>query len=226
MSRIRSTVTFILMLPTLLLGSVFIAAGATAGFDEAIDRLLNDPFGLLAIVFPFLEDEDTVVQEDVLWTRIYERAVLDMGKYETRGEWNAGRTTFGVRQTMRMTATVSVTMGVNLSNIEREDVVVDDEEQTVTIIMPAAQPVECFLSDIVYSDRSCLGACGELEQDLVQAAEQDVYESEELDVALIDAFERSKSTVSAFIAPLAEDYIIIFVQDDAAPPPVEGSSCR
>ncbi len=227
MSKIRNTITLILIIPTLLLLGLFVAAGINNGFDEAFNLVITAPRNLFCSIVSFCEpdDETTVVREDELWTRIYERALLDTGKYETRGNWLARRTTFFVTHSMRMQATVSVTMALNLGNIEPSDIVVDNDEQTVTITLPPAQPVECFLTDIVYSDRSCVGVCGELEQDLVAIAERDVYQSEELTVELVNAYERGKVALAALISPLAQDYELIFLQDEMPPAPIESSSC-
>ncbi|PJF39053.1 MAG: hypothetical protein CUN55_15470, partial [Phototrophicales bacterium] len=158
MSKVRNTIILILLLPSLVLIGLFFTAGISNGFNEAFELVFTIPRNLFCSATGLCEVSDNdakTIQEDEIWTRLYERALLDTGKYEIRGSWRAERTTLFVTHSMRMNATVSVTMAINLENISPDDIVVDNEAQTVTIAIPPAQPVECFLTDIEYTDRSC-----------------------------------------------------------------------
>lgn len=226
MSKIRNTVIWILLIPSLLLIGLFMVAGLNNGFDEAFDLVVSVPRNLFCSATGLCDvDETTGIREDEIWTRLYERALLDTGKYEYHGVWRAERTSFMITHSMRMEATVSVTLALNLANVTPDDIVVDNDAQTVTITIPPAQPVECFLTDIEYRDRSCAGTCGELEQDLASIAENDVYTSEELQLELINAYGRGKTILATLVDPLIDDYTLTFVQDEVPPPPIESTSC-
>lgn len=224
--------SLIVGLPLLACFILFMLSGLVNGFGEAFSLLLDTPRDLFCSVMPFcdVETETEVINTEVLWTRIHNRAVLDVGKYETREEWRATqRTSLGITSithSMRMRATVSVTMGLNLELVDPEDIVVDDDNQSVTITLPPTQPIECFMEDIEYFDRSCVAVCGDLERKLREEAMDDVVESEELDVALVGAFEEAQSTIAGLIDPLINDYEIIFVKDEEVPPSLDSSSCN
>jgi hypothetical protein len=177
------------------------------------------------------ESTGAVVAVDVesVWMRIHDRGVLEVSRYETRAEWRATQQTSlgttSVVHSMRMRATVDVRIGINLENVSLEDIVVDDENQTVTVTLPQTQPIECFIDDIEYFDRSCVVVCGDLERTLREEAMDDVLESEELAVAMAGTYEEVQSTIVGLIDPLANDYDIFFVQDTEIPLRLDSSSC-
>jgi hypothetical protein len=223
--------SLIVGLPLMVCFGLFMLSGFINGFDEAFKLLFDTPRDLFCSVMPFcdVETETEVLNTAKLWTRIHERAVLDVGKYETREEWRATqRTSLGiasVTHSMRMRATVSVTMGINLESVLPEDIVVDNENETVTVTLPQVQPIECFMADIEYFDRSCVAVCGDLERRLREDAMEDVIKSDGLSEALVGAYAEVQSTVASLIDPLVNEYDIFFVQDLEAPPRLTSSSC-
>jgi hypothetical protein len=223
--------SLIVGLPLMACFGLFLLSGFINGFDEAFGLIFDTPRDLFCSIVPFcdVETETEVVNTQILWTKIHERAVLDVGKYETHGEWRATRRTSvlvgSVTHSMKMEATVSVTMGLNIENVEQEDIVVDDENQTVTVTLPQAQPIECFMDDIEYFDRSCVLVCDDLERDLREKAMEDVLGRDELATALDEAYENAQSVIAGLIDPLANDYDIFFVQDTEVPLRLDSSSC-
>ncbi len=229
MVGIRRILVTIAVIPVALFMGLFAISAAVNGFDEALELTFSAPRNLFCSVMPFCDVNDgeaNIVDTQEIWTRIHERALLDTGKYETRRDWKAERTTWPVTHSMRMRATMHVTMGVNLDNLLPEDIVVEEDSQSVTITLPPTQPIECFLTDIEYYDESCLLICGDLEQDLQEKARQNVLDSDELQLALDDAYQQAESVVSGLIAPAAEGYTIQFVQSAVSPPPIESGSCN
>ncbi|NDJ86125.1 MAG: DUF4230 domain-containing protein [Chloroflexi bacterium] len=229
MRKLRQLTTLVLALPMVALILLFVIAAAVNGVGEAVELTLSAPRNLFCSIVPFCDvgdgDETEIVDSEQIWTRIHERSVLDTGKYETRQSWKAERTTWPVTHSMRMRATVHITMGVNLDNISREDIIVDDENESVTIVMPRAQPVECFLTEIEYYDESCLLVCDELEQDLQRKALERVQDSDEVAAEINLAYERAEADLAVLLTPFVEDYDLVFQQDTETPPRVEGSSC-
>lgn len=208
---------------------IFALSVALNGFQEALELSFSVPRNLFCTVTALCDvsgnGETKVVDTQEIWTRIHDRALLDVGKYETRKDWKAERTTWPVTHSMRMRATVSVTMVINLQLVTEEDIVVDDENETITITLPQVQPAECFLSEIEYYDESCLLVCGDLENDLQEKAQESVLDSDELDTALDEAFINGQPAIAAFITPVT-DYQVVFVKSTENPPRVESGSCN
>lgn len=217
-----------MMLPFFLLVGLFLVAGFINGFDEALRLSFSAPRNLFCSVVDFCDvDEGEVVKVDEIYSRIYERSLLDVGKYETRNDWRATSTTVVVTNSMRMRATAHVTLALNLELMSPDDIVVDENAKTVTITTPPVQNAECFLTDIDYYDESCLpGTCGDLERRLQRTALDDAKNSTELERERGAAMERGQTTIAALIDPLASDYDILFRISDEAPPPVPGGSCN
>ena len=200
---IKRTINFVILVPILILVGLFVASGISNGFDEAFNLFFSAPRNLFCSVVSFCDVEEEVVKVDEIYEALYERALLDLGKYETRNEWRATSTTVVVTNSMRMRATAHVTIALNLELMQEGDIVVDDEAQTVTITLPPTQPAECFLTDIEYFDKSCLpGTCGDLERRLQQSALDDARNSESLQTELIAAIERGQATVAGLLNPL------------------------
>lgn len=228
MSLIQRIYVAIIVLPIILCIGMFAISAAVNGVDEAVDLAISTPRNLFCSIVPFCDapnEETEVIDEELLWTRIHERALLDVGKFEQRRVWRAERSTFVVTHSMRMRATLNVTIGVNLDNTGPDDIIVDEADKTITVTLSQAQPVECFLDNIEYYDRSCIGVCGDLEDDLVDDALDSWRDNEELQIELEAAYLRATREVTALIEPLAEDYTITFVQNPEAPPPITSGSC-
>lgn len=229
MSQIRRIAIWALAVPIVLCVGLFLVAAAVNGVDDALKLTFSAPRNLFCSVVKFCDvsgEGTQIVDTDDLWTRIHDRALLDVGKYETRKDWKAEQTTVVVTHSMRMRATVSVTMVVNLENILPEDIVVDNDAQTIVVTMPPAQPAECFLSDIEYHDQSCLLVCDDLEDKLQENAIESVLDSDELDTALTDAYRQAQPIISGLLAPVARGYTISYVQRTGTPPRIESSSCN
>ncbi len=228
MSLIQRIFVAILAIPIVLCIGAFAISAAVNGVDEAVDMALSTPRNLLCSIVPFCDstaEEAEIVDEQLVWTRIHERALLDLAKYEQRRDWRATVTTVFVDHSMRMRATVNVTLAINLDNTHREDIVVDDETETITITLSQAQPVECFLTDIEYYDRSCIGVCGELEDKLLDQARDSWQNDDNLQIRLDEAFERGKIEITNLIEPIAKGYTIELIQDPEPPPPITSGSC-
>lgn len=170
------------------------------------------------------------LDRNVVWTQIHERGIFDMRRYETRQEWEFTQDIVSVETNvpsrMRMRATVMIAIGMNLNNVQVNDIVADDANRSVTITLPQTQAIECFITDIEYVERLCVGAdCGEIEEDLHEAAIRDVLGSEDFGVELDGAFEDTQIVVRGLIDELVNDYEIVFVKDRIAPPWVDRRSC-
>ncbi len=228
MRPIKRIISIIIAAPLVILLLLFVIVAVTQGIDEALELTWSAPRNLFCSIAPFcdVDDETEVVDLGELWTRIHERALLDIGKYETRQSWRAEQTTWPVTHSMRMRATVHVTMGINLDNLTEEQIAIDEQNQTITITMPQVQPVECFLEDIEYYDESCLLVCDDLKQELQVVARRNVMGSDELAAELINARQRAEVEVSNLIEPFIEDYTLQFVTNPEAPPPIESGSCN
>lgn len=225
----RRYVYMILGLPLLLCIILFAISAAVNGIDEAFKLSLEGPRKLFCSVIDVCDDDSMgteVVSVTEIWTRIHERALLDVGKYETRKDWRAEISTWPVTHSMGMRATTSITLALNLGNILPEDIVVDEENKTITVTLPQVQPAECFLSEIEFHSESCLLVCDDLKKDLQEKAIEDVLDSDGLEVELVAAYERAKPIIGGLISPVARDYVINFVQRPEAPNPIESGSCN
>jgi hypothetical protein len=198
--------------------------------------LFSDPLCESLDMLPFCEEEETettFADSVVLWEKIYERVILDVGKYEVRKDLRAERTPEvlgfleAVTHSMRMRATVHVTMAINLESMQQEDIQIDEDTRTITITLPQAQPVECFLEDIEYYDESCIfEQCERLERDLRNKAFEEVLASDALEEQLDQAFFGAQDGIAELIAPFIEDdYQVEFLQSDERPDPIPGRTC-
>lgn len=198
--------------------------------------LFSDPLCDSFDMLPFCDEEEaetTFADSVVLWEKIYERVILDVGKYEVRKDLRAERTPEvlgiweAVTHSMRMRATVHVTMAINLETMEQEDIQVDEDSRTISITLPPVQPVECFLEDIEYYDESCIfEQCERLERDLRDKAFEEVLESDELQEELNQAFFRGQDGIAEIIAPfIDDDYRVEFLQSNEQPAPILGRTC-
>lgn len=228
MKSIKRLVIGVIALPLIVFVTLFVITGLTNGWNKALGIIWDGTRDLFCSAMPFCdtEEEVRVLGAEELWTRIYNRFVLDTGKYETRQNWSAEYRSLGVTHRGQMNATVHITIGVNMEGFTAEDIVVDNAAETITITVPPAQPVECFLSDIQYHSESCWGTCDEIHKKLQDTAIPDVLKSEALQAELLQKQQEAGTAIATIISPLAEGYTINFVWSDAAPIPIAGATCK
>jgi hypothetical protein len=221
----------VVMIAALICGAVFTIGTINNGLEDTLNAFYDAPRDLFCSVVPFCDNEsiDTaLVDEQILWTKISERTVLDLGKFERRGDWHAERQTLVVTHTKNMRGTVNITMGMDLSAIEPEDIVVDQEALSIRITLPPVQPVECFVNEVEYYGGFCIEVCDELERDLQRIAIERSLDGEDFGQALVNAEEDAKSEIATIldIGNIADvDYTLQYVESTEDPPQISGATC-
>jgi hypothetical protein len=220
----------VVMLAMLLIGGFLLISVATEGFDDTFDRLFSAPRDLFCDVTGLCEssEETELVDSEIVWTRISERSLLDLGKFEQNGRWRAERNLLIVTNSMSMSGTVNITMAMNLGFITQEDITVTQDDPTVIIQLPPVQTAECFMTDVEYSDRFCIEVCDDLERDLQRKAIEQSLGSDELQQALQEALENAKVEIAKLIDIgniSDQDYRLQFSQKTETPPPIAGATC-
>ncbi|MCB9437483.1 MAG: hypothetical protein H6673_10900 [Anaerolineales bacterium] len=228
MVRAKRLIQGIIAIPLIIFVGLFVAAGLTNGWDKALGTMWDASRELFCSATGLCDtdEEVRVLGSEELWTRIHNRFVLDTGKYETRQNWSAEYRSLGVTHTGEMNATVNITIGVNMAGFTAEDIVVDNDAESITVTVPPAQPVECFLADIQYHNESCWGTCDEIHRKLQDTAIPDVLDSEEFRSELLNKQREAGTAIATIIDPLAEGYTINFVWSTETPIPIEGASCQ
>lgn len=228
MRSIRNVTMFTLSLPFLFFAGLFVTVGLINGFDDALRISLRAPRDLFCSLTTLCGESDgnQFITEDEIYTRVWAREVLQLALFESRNTYRQTRdVAFGAEASMRMNAEVNITIGVNLELIQLDDIVVDNEAQTVTIVLPQVQPIDCFLEDVEFFDEFCLGQCDELRDDLRSSAIDEAFNSEVYQTELINAAEEAQFSIGRLIDPLTDDYIIVFEESLETPGPIAGSSC-
>ena len=221
----------VLMMLSLVCGAVFTIGTINNGLNDTLNAFYNAPRDAFCSVVPLCESKslDTVlVDEQILWTKFSERTVLDLGKFERRGEWHAERTTLVVTHSKNMRGTVNITMGMDLSAIEQQDIVVNQEDLTISITIPPVQPVECFLNEVEYYGGFCVEVCDDLERDLQRMAIERSLDSEDFNQSLIGASEDAKVEIANIldIGNITDvDYSLQFIQSTDGPTDIPGATC-
>jgi hypothetical protein len=224
----------IVMLVLLVFAVIFGISVATRGFEDTFSAFINFPRDVFCATFNTCEGknlEARLAEETIIYTKIHERTVLDLGKFERGGEWKATEDTLFITHVRRMKATVNITFGMNLGAITEEDIVVDNTTQTIQVALPPIQPVECFLENRdFYADfgEGCVDVCDDLEKKLQEMAIKRSLESEEYaqsrDRAWLDAQEQVAQLID--IGNLADiEYHIQFVEKQGDIPKIQGETC-
>lgn len=201
------------------------------GLQATIDSFFDAPRDLFCSVVPFCDTkpiETRLVDERIVWTRIHERAVLDVGSLQRRGDWSAERTTMVVTHSKNMSATVNITFGLNLMGIEEDDVQVDQQTQTVTVTLPPVQPVQCFITDEDFYGGFCIEVCDDLERDLRKKAIERTLDSEDFSQALLEATTRAQQEIASLIdiGNIADiPYNLVFQEGTEPGPEIPGANC-
>jgi hypothetical protein len=216
---------------------VVIIATITIGFLLTYGLLTNRLDDMLCDLNPFCEGEEVeikVVDEQIIWTRITDRTVLDLGKFERNGAWRAERDlrlpVVGTLATesKRMRGTVNITMGMNLEGLTQEDITVDQSTLTITIALPPVQPVECFMVGEEFYDNACATVCDELERELEATAIQRTLESEAFGVELTNKFNEAQVSIAQLIdiGNITNlQYTLRFTQQERIPAILPGTTC-
>lgn len=221
----------VVMLLAMVCGVVFTIGTINNGLEDTLNAFYNAPRDAFCSVLPFCDNEsiDTVlVDERILWTKVSDRSVLDLGKFERRGDWHAERTTLVVTHTKNMRGTVNITMGMDLGAIDQDDIVVDQDALSITITIPPVQPVECFVNEVEYYGGFCIEVCDDLERDLQSMAIERSLDSEDFDQALVNAEEDAKVEIATLldIGNITDlDYTLQFVESTDGPTDIPGATC-
>ena len=221
----------VVMIAALLCGAVFTIGTINNGFQDTLNAFYNAPRDAFCSIIPLCGSKsfDTaLVDEQILWTKISERTVLDLGKFERRGDWHAERSTLVVTHTKNMRGTVNITMGMNIGAIAPEDIVVNQEDLSITITLPPVQPVECFVNEVEYYGGFCIEVCDELERDLLRMAIERSLNSDEFDQAMVSAEADAKVELATIldIGNITNiDYTLRFLQSTEEPPAIPGKTC-
>lgn len=210
-----------------LVVALFGALVYTSGVEDAFNTIFEGPRDLFCDVTGLCGDEaETFVREDELYTVIWERGVLNVAKFDVvNGTYRATRQVVLAEASMRMQADVSVTLGLNLELLTEDDIVVDNENNTVSVTLPPVQPIDCFLTDVEFFDEVCLGQCDELRDDLRSKAIEDTLQREDFNAEYNTALEQARLLIGDLLDPVTQDYALNFVYDTTPPPPIAGSNC-
>jgi len=205
----------------------FGALVATTGVEDAFNSIFEGPRDLFCEVTGLCSNEpETFVREDELYTVIWERGVLNVGKFDViGGTYRATRQVVLAEASMRMRADVSVTLGINLELLTEDDILVDNENNTVSVTLPPVQPIDCFLTDVEFFDEVCLGQCDELRADLRRNAMNDTLAREDFNAEYTNSQEQARFIIGDLLDPVTQDYALTFTYDMTTPPPIAGSNC-
>ena len=214
-------------------GFFIIAVLATIllGFFITYGLLTNQLDEMFCNINPFCDIENAeteIVDEQIIWEKFTERTVLDLGKYERNGEWRATRNTLFATWSKNMRGTVNITMGMNLTLVNQENITIDQSERIITIALPPIQPVDCFMTEQDYFGGACIDVCDELERDLEKKAIEGTLDSEGFEVAMDGALVDAKSTIAEFIdiGNIGnEPYTLRFTEQEGSPPPIPAATC-
>lgn len=220
----------VVMIGVIIFGVIFAVSVATQGFDDTLSDFLNWPRDTFCNATGLCEvsNKTELLDEEIIWTRITERTLLDLGKFERNGDWRAEKNVLFVTNSKRMRGTVNITMGMNLGFITEEDVIVDQTNRTITIAIPPIQEVECFVTDEEFYDSFCIEVCDDLERDLKKIAIERSLKADEFQVAKSEAYELAKTEIATLIdiGNLSDEtYTVQFIEKDEDPPEIPGATC-
>lgn len=209
---------------------VAVIATILIGFLVTYGLLTDQLDDMFCELNPFCEVEEveTVVDEQIIWEKFTERTVLDLGKYERNGEWRATRNTLFATWSKNMRGTVNITMGMNLTLVDQDNITVDRDERIITIALPPIQPVDCFITEQDFFGGACIDVCDDLERDLEEKAIEGTLESEGFAIAMDGALVDAKSTIAEFIDIgniSNEPYTLRFTEQTIDPPAIPAATC-